>query len=179
MAEVPAGLSQEPQDRLIYSSSYSCTTLRPAHQGCLHSLPHQQGLPQCIVRTQGHITARAGKAAQPRSTCRASLVGLAPGELAGHISPSIAHAGNSITICTLMPQAPGAVGHGLNPIGSRYHGLVRHPQPRSPKELLPIVLALAVWGRLWRGHLVLCHCEYTAVVSQVNRLHARDPQASQ
>ena len=48
----------------------------------------------------------------------------------------------------------------------------------ATKELFPIVLALAVWGRLWRGHLVLCHCDNTAVVSQVNRLHARDPQAS-
>ena len=48
----------------------------------------------------------------------------------------------------------------------------------ATKELLPIVLAVAVWGRLWRGHLVLCHCDNTAVVSQVNRLHARDPQAS-
>ena len=48
----------------------------------------------------------------------------------------------------------------------------------ATKELLPIVLALAVWGRLWSGHLVLCHCDNTAVVSQVNHLHACDPQAS-
>ena len=33
MAEVPAGLSQVPQGRLVSCSSYSHTTLRPAHRG--------------------------------------------------------------------------------------------------------------------------------------------------
>ena len=46
------------------------------------------------------------------------------------------------------------------------------------KELFPIVVAVAVWGSLWKGHLVMCHCDNAAVVAQVNRLHARDPQAS-
>ena len=45
------------------------------------------------------------------------------------------------------------------------------------KELLPIVFSVAVWGRSWRERLILCHCDNKAVVSQVNTLHARDPQA--
>ena len=30
------------------------------------------------------------------------------------------------------------------------------------------------WGPMWRGSLVMCHCDNAAVVSQVNRLHAKD-----
>lgn len=32
------------------------------------------------------------------------------------------------------------------------------------KEMLPIVIAAAVWGREWRGHIV-CHCDNQAVVA--------------
>jgi len=32
------------------------------------------------------------------------------------------------------------------------------------KELLPIVLAAAVWGGQWRGRMVLCPCDHQAVV---------------
>ena len=46
------------------------------------------------------------------------------------------------------------------------------------KELFPIVMATAMWGHLWAGSLVLCHCDNAAVVSQVNKLHARDPKAN-
>ena len=46
------------------------------------------------------------------------------------------------------------------------------------KELFPIVMATAMWGHLWAGSLVLCHCDNAAVVSQVNKLQARDPKAN-
>ena len=46
----------------------------------------------------------------------------------------------------------------------------------ATKELFPIVLACAVWGPQWRGSSILCHCDNIAAVSQVNSLHARDPQ---
>ena len=46
------------------------------------------------------------------------------------------------------------------------------------KELSPIVMATAVWGPQWSGSLVLCHCNNATVVTQVNRLHSRDPKAS-
>lgn len=45
------------------------------------------------------------------------------------------------------------------------------------KELVPIVLAAAVWGPQWAGKSVLCHSDNSAVVSQVNSIHARDPKA--
>ena len=51
------------------------------------------------------------------------------------------------------------------------------PSTSALQELLPIVLACALWGQQWAGSLVLCHSDNTAVVSQVNRLHARDPLA--
>ena len=46
------------------------------------------------------------------------------------------------------------------------------------KELLPVVIAVAIWGNIYRRRIILCHCDNAAVVSQVNWLHARDPQAS-
>ena len=36
------------------------------------------------------------------------------------------------------------------------------------KELLPV----AIWGNIYRGRVILCHCDNAAVVSQVNQLHA-------
>ena len=44
-------------------------------------------------------------------------------------------------------------------------------------ELVPIVLAAAAWGTTWRGLFVLCHSDNSAVVSQINSLHAQDPLA--
>ena len=46
------------------------------------------------------------------------------------------------------------------------------------KELVPIVLACAIWGPQWKGQLIMCHSDNMAVVSQVNRLHAHDPKAT-
>ena len=45
------------------------------------------------------------------------------------------------------------------------------------KELVPVVLAVAVWAEHWRGQFILCHSDNTAVVAQLNSLHARDPLA--
>ena len=42
------------------------------------------------------------------------------------------------------------------------------------KELLPIVLAAAVWGDRWAGAYILCHSDNMAAVAQVNSLHARN-----
>lgn len=35
----------------------------------------------------------------------------------------------------------------------------------TAKELLPIVIACALWGQEWRGHSVLCRCDNAAVVA--------------
>ena len=45
------------------------------------------------------------------------------------------------------------------------------------KELLPIVLAAAVWGPLWRGFTVCCRCDNAAVVAIVNSGRSRMDRA--
>ena len=47
------------------------------------------------------------------------------------------------------------------------------------KELLPIVIATAVWGHVWRSRTVLCHCDNQAVVSSVRGGYCRDPYMAQ
>ena len=44
----------------------------------------------------------------------------------------------------------------------------------SPKELLPILLACVVWGKLWSGKIVRCHCDNMAVVEVLNNGYSRD-----
>ena len=46
----------------------------------------------------------------------------------------------------------------------------------APKELIPIILAAAVWGPSWAGQKICCYCDNTAVVYAVNKGMARDPQ---
>ena len=45
----------------------------------------------------------------------------------------------------------------------------------APKELFPIMLACAVWGRLWSGSTVCAHCDNMAAVDVVNKGRAREP----
>lgn len=47
------------------------------------------------------------------------------------------------------------------------------------KELLPIIVATAIWGHLWRGKVVLCHCDNQAVVSTIQGGYCRDPSMAQ
>ena len=42
------------------------------------------------------------------------------------------------------------------------------------KDLLPIVVAAAVWRHRWRGTYILGYADKMAAVAQVNTLHARD-----
>lgn len=49
----------------------------------------------------------------------------------------------------------------------------------AAKELLPIVLATAVWGPLWEGSVVLCHCDNQAVVDVLRGGYSRDPVMAQ
>ena len=46
----------------------------------------------------------------------------------------------------------------------------------APKELVPIVVAIALWGHKWRGNKICCYCDNAAVVFAVNKGSARDPQ---
>ena len=38
----------------------------------------------------------------------------------------------------------------------------------SPKELLPILFAMVVWGRQWKGQEIECRCDNMAVVAVIN-----------
>lgn len=43
------------------------------------------------------------------------------------------------------------------------------------RELLPIILACAVWGPYWLGHSVVVHCDNTGAVAVVNSGYSRVP----
>ena len=44
----------------------------------------------------------------------------------------------------------------------------------AQKELLPIVLACAAWGRKWQGRQVLCHCDNQVVVACLRSRTSKD-----
>ena len=46
----------------------------------------------------------------------------------------------------------------------------------AAKELVPIVVAAAIWGRHWRGSRICCYCDNSAVVFAINKGSAQDPQ---
>ena len=45
------------------------------------------------------------------------------------------------------------------------------------KELIPIVIAAALWGREWQGKSVLVQCDNAAVVSIINHGSSKNPEA--
>ncbi len=45
------------------------------------------------------------------------------------------------------------------------------------KELLPVVLAVAIWGHKWKGKTVRCRCDNAAVVAIVNSGSSKDEKA--
>ena len=47
----------------------------------------------------------------------------------------------------------------------------------TAKELLPIVVAMAVWGKAWQGQSVLARCDNMAVVAIVNSGTSRETEA--
>ena len=49
----------------------------------------------------------------------------------------------------------------------------------TTKELLPLVLAAALWGRSWRGHLVQFWSDNMAVVEVLSSRTSSDPQLIQ
>ena len=48
-------------------------------------------------------------------------------------------------------------------------------QHNTIKELLPIVIAAAIWGPDWVGKAVLCQCDNEAVVYIINTGTSKDP----
>ena len=45
----------------------------------------------------------------------------------------------------------------------------------ATKELIPVVMAVAMWGRFWTGQVVSCRCYNEAVVSVINSRSSKDP----
>ena len=72
-----------------------------------------------------------------------------------------------------MHQANGAVVHSAMTSGSSYSGQETHI---TVKELVPIVLAAAVWGSDWRGRNVMSYCNNAAVVAILNKGDSKEPQ---
>ena len=44
----------------------------------------------------------------------------------------------------------------------------------ATKELIPIVIAAALWGKMWSGQVVCSRCDNEAVVAVINRCTSRD-----
>ena len=44
----------------------------------------------------------------------------------------------------------------------------------AAKELLPIIVAVAIWGPWWKGNVVMCHCDNQSVVDVVRGGYGRD-----
>ena len=78
----------------------------------------------------------------------------------------------------IFSDASGSFGCGaFDPRGARFS--VHWPQhwcevDIAVKELVPVVIAAALWGTEWRGCHVLFHVDNMAVVATVQRLDARD-----
>ena len=49
----------------------------------------------------------------------------------------------------------------------------------AAKELLPILVAAALWGVCWEGCVVLCHCDNRAVVDVLRGGYSKDPAMAQ
>ena len=45
----------------------------------------------------------------------------------------------------------------------------------APKELVPIIVAVGLWGVQWSGSTICCLCDNAAVVATINKGSARDP----
>ena len=45
------------------------------------------------------------------------------------------------------------------------------------KELLPIVVAMVMWGKKWLGERVRCRCDNAAVVAMLSSRSSKDERA--
>ena len=80
---------------------------------------------------------------------------------------------------TITSDASGSWGCGSYWSG-RWFQLEWVPQwrdkPITQKELLPIVIACAIWGANWRGEAVVARSDNTAAVAVINSRSSRDPE---
>ena len=80
---------------------------------------------------------------------------------------------------TFVTDASGAWGCGAR-WGTHWFQLAwdakSNPSPIAVKELIPIVLAAAVWGKEWRGGSVTCRCDNQTVVSVLASRSSRNAE---
>ena len=50
-----------------------------------------------------------------------------------------------------------------------------HSLSIAEKELIPIILAVTVWGAGWKDHQIVCHCDNQAIVSCLQSQSSRHP----
>ncbi len=81
---------------------------------------------------------------------------------------------------TLVSDASGSWGCGAH-WGSQWFQLPWAGQAErwhiTAKELVPIVVAAVLWGRDWKGRMVLARCDNSAVVSIIGKGSSRDREA--
>ena len=83
---------------------------------------------------------------------------------------------------SMVSDASGSWGcgalHGQDWFQLKWEGLGESSQQNiTVKELLPIVIAAAMWGKRWAGSTVRAQCDNTAVVEIVNSGSCREPEA--
>ena len=42
--------------------------------------------------------------------------------------------------------------------------------------MIPIIVAAVIWGRSWKGKLIICHCNNQLVVAVINSKYSRDDE---
>ena len=79
---------------------------------------------------------------------------------------------------TRMLQGASVVGHGQADTGFSISGQTnsRLAQYIAVKELVPIVMACIVWGKILRQQNVLAHCDNQAVVEVINTGSCKNPE---
>ena len=86
--------------------------------------------------------------------------------------------GEGIEPATITSDASGSWGGGaFNSQGEWFQ--FRWPDLWAPfhiteKELLPIVISMAMWGRRWQGEWVRCRCDNAAVVATIRSGCSKD-----
>ena len=79
---------------------------------------------------------------------------------------------------TITSHASGSWGCGAYYLAAwfQYHWPADlHHQHITIKELLPIVIAIAIWGAAWANKSVLCRCDNEAVIHIINSGTSKDP----
>ncbi len=71
-------------------------------------------------------------------------------------------------------QGCGGVVHGISAAGFRWHGMPRQEMSIAAMELVPIVLACAIWGQSWQACQVCCRCDNQVVVAALRTRSNRD-----